>query len=85
MGILHAAYLLTCWSGSAKQVWSWQLATQEPSCFLSVKWHGEAFYELGVQGVRIFIFLSIFFLLSVPLMSQQNFLIYRAHTATSAL
>jgi hypothetical protein len=41
-GILHAAYLLTCWSASPKHVWSWCLKVQEPSCFLSVMWRGEA-------------------------------------------
>jgi hypothetical protein len=37
---------------------------QQPSCFLSVMWHGEALYELGVQGVRVLI-LGGFLLLSV--------------------
>jgi hypothetical protein len=35
VGMLHAAYLLTCWSASPKQVWSWHLAAQEPFCFLN--------------------------------------------------
>jgi hypothetical protein len=38
VGILHAAYLLTYWSASPKQVWSQHLAAWEPSCFLSVMW-----------------------------------------------
>jgi hypothetical protein len=29
------------------------VAVGEPSCFLSVTWHGEAFYRLGVQGVEV--------------------------------
>jgi hypothetical protein len=33
VGILRATYLLTCWSVSPKQVWSWHLAVWEPSCF----------------------------------------------------
>jgi hypothetical protein len=36
MGVPHVTYLLTCWSASPKQVWSWHLAVQEPSCFLSL-------------------------------------------------
>jgi hypothetical protein len=36
VGILHAAYLFTCWSASPKQVWSQHLVAWEPSCFLSV-------------------------------------------------
>jgi hypothetical protein len=48
----RAAYLLTCWFVSPKQVWSWwHLAVWKPSCFLNVMGHGEAVYELGVQDV----------------------------------
>jgi hypothetical protein len=50
VGIPHAAYLLTCWSASPKQVWIWHLAVREPSCFLSVMWCGEGLYRLGVQS-----------------------------------
>jgi hypothetical protein len=42
LGMPHAAYLLTCWSVSLKQVWSWHLAAWETSCFFSVTSHGEA-------------------------------------------
>jgi hypothetical protein len=53
--------MLTCLvcQMSPKQVWSrwWQ-----PSCFLSVMWHGEAFYELGVQGIEVLILLGALFL-----------------------
>jgi hypothetical protein len=61
VGTLHAAYLFTCWSASPKQVWSQHLAMQEPSCFLSVMWHGEALYGLRVQGVQFRFFLVFFF------------------------
>jgi hypothetical protein len=61
VGIQRAAYLLTCWSASPMQVWSWCLAAQEPSCFLSIMWHWEALYRLGVQGVVVLIFLGGFF------------------------
>jgi hypothetical protein len=60
VGILHAAYLLTYWSASAKQVWSRHLAVWEPSYFLSVMWHGEALYRLVVQGIGILILLGVF-------------------------
>jgi hypothetical protein len=50
-GVPHAAYLLTHWSVSPKQVRSWHLMAQEPSWFLCVTWHGEAMCGLGVPGV----------------------------------
>jgi hypothetical protein len=73
VGIPRAAYLLTCWSASPKQVWSQCLAAREPSCFLSVTWHREALYRLEVQCIRVLILLGVFFLPSVALVSQQNF------------
>jgi hypothetical protein len=73
VGILCAAYLLTCWSVSPKQVWSWHLMAWEPSCFLSVTWCGEALYGLGVQGVRDLLFLGDFFSARVDPVSQQDF------------
>jgi hypothetical protein len=60
VGIPHAAYLLTCESESPKQVRSQHLSAREPSCFLSVTWHGEALYGLGVQGVRVWILFFFF-------------------------
>jgi hypothetical protein len=47
--------------------------TWEPSCFLSVTWHVEAFHELGVQGVKVLILLGALFPLSVAPVSQQYF------------
>jgi hypothetical protein len=73
MGVLHTAYLLTCWSASPKQVRSWHLVVQEPSCFLSVMWYGETFHRLGVQGVEVLILLGALFLPSVAPVSQQDF------------
>jgi hypothetical protein len=73
VAILNAAYLLTCWSASPKQVWSWHLVVWQPSCFLSVMWHGEALYGLGVQGITVLLLLGGFFLSSVAPVSQQNF------------
>jgi hypothetical protein len=49
---------------------SWR---QEPSYFLSVTWHGEAFYGLVVQGVKIVILLGALFPPSVAPASQQDF------------
>jgi hypothetical protein len=41
------AHLLVCWM-SPKQVWNPLLVVKQPSCFLSVMWHGKALYGLGV-------------------------------------
>jgi hypothetical protein len=60
-GVPCDAYLLTCWSASPKQVWRWCLVSWEPSCFLSVTWCGEALYQLGVQGVKVWFFLVLYF------------------------
>jgi hypothetical protein len=38
----------------------------QQSCFINVMWCGEALYEIGVQGVALF-------LQSVALASQQGF------------
>jgi hypothetical protein len=46
---------------SPKQVWSLCLARQEPSCFLSVTWCGEAFHGLRIQGVKVSFFLVLYF------------------------
>jgi hypothetical protein len=46
---------------------------KEPSCFLSVTWHGEALYGLGTQGVEVLILLGDLFLPSVAPASQQDF------------
>jgi hypothetical protein len=61
VGILHSTYLLTCFSATPKQVWSQHLAAWEPSCFLSVMWHGEALYRLEFQSVIFLILLGGFF------------------------
>jgi hypothetical protein len=66
------AHLLVCWM-SPKQIWSQHLTVQEPSCFLSVPWCGEALYGLGVQVVRSLVLLCAFFLPSVAQTSQQGF------------
>jgi hypothetical protein len=73
VGAPHAAYLLTCWSVSPKQIWSQHLAVQEPSCFLSGTWHGDPLCGLGVQAVRFLLLLGGFFLPSVAPVSQQDF------------
>jgi hypothetical protein len=66
---------------SPEQFWSWRLVAQDPSCFLSVTWHGEALYGLGVQGVEVLILLGAFFFFSAKCGSSVSarFLIYRAH------
>jgi hypothetical protein len=46
---------------------------QEPSCFLSVMWHGEAFHRLGVKGVKVLVLLAALFPPSVAPASQQGF------------
>jgi hypothetical protein len=70
--VMLGAHLLVCWM-SPKQVWSWHQAVWEPSCFLSVMWHGEALQELGVQGVEVLILFGASFLPSVAAVSQQGF------------
>jgi hypothetical protein len=85
MGILRASYLLTCWSASPKQVWNHCLLVREPSCFLSVTWHIETLYGLGVQGVRVLILLGGFFLPSVAPASQTNFWSMELMLSASAL
>jgi hypothetical protein len=52
----------------ADGLWWWQ-----PTCFLRVTWHEEAFYVLGIQGVEVFILLGALFLQSVAPASQQSF------------
>jgi hypothetical protein len=37
----------------SQAVWNWHLVAQEPSCFFRVMWHGEAFYDLEVQDVKV--------------------------------
>jgi hypothetical protein len=66
------AHMLVC-QMSPELAWSWHLGAQEPSCFLSITWSGEAFYGLGVQGVKVLILLGTVFLPNVALVSQQNF------------
>jgi asparagine N-glycosylation enzyme membrane subunit Stt3 len=58
---------------SSKQVWSWHLAAGVSSSFLSITWHGEALYGLGIQGVKALILLGAFFLPSVTPASQKDF------------
>jgi hypothetical protein len=72
------AHLLVC-QMPPKQVWSQHLVVREPPCFLSVMWHGEALYRLGVQGIKILILFGVF---SDKLDSSfsARFLIYGAHT-----
>jgi hypothetical protein len=82
VGIPHATYLLTWWSVFPKQVWSRHLAAQEPSCFLSVTWHGEALYQLGVQGVKSFASSWWFFPAKCGSSISTRFLIYRVHAVS---
>jgi hypothetical protein len=66
------AHLLVC-QMSPKQVWSWCLVAMQPSCFLCVICHGEAFHGLGVQGVKILILTGALFPPNVVPASQQDF------------
>jgi hypothetical protein len=58
-------------------------AVQEPSCFLSVTWHGEALYRLGVQGVKVLILLDFFFSAKCASILSAKFLICGAHAVFS--
>jgi hypothetical protein len=44
-----------------------------PPIFLSVMWYGEAFYGLGVQGVKVLICFCVLFPPSVVPVPQQDF------------
>jgi hypothetical protein len=85
VGIPCAAYLLTCWSASSKQVRSQCLAVQKPSWFLHIKWCGEAPCRLGVQGCRIFASSWWFFLPGLSPVSQQDFSFMKLTLFTSSL
>jgi hypothetical protein len=50
----------------------------EPSCFLSVKWRGEALYGLGVWGVGVLFLLGVFFSAKCGSSISARFLIYGA-------
>jgi hypothetical protein len=74
MGISHDAWCLPVGLlMSPKQVWSWCLVAQQPSCVLTVMWWGEALYGIEVQGVEVLILLDALFLPSVAPASQQDF------------
>jgi hypothetical protein len=60
------------------------LVAPQPSCFLSVTWHGEAFHRLGVQDVEILILLAALFLLSVGPVSQRGFGVLELTLSASA-
>jgi hypothetical protein len=78
------AHLLVC-GMSPKQVWSQRLVNLELSYFLSVMWHGEALYRLGVRCVTVMILLAAFFLPSAVLSSQQDFWFMDLTLSASAL
>jgi hypothetical protein len=66
------AHLLAC-QMSPKQVWSQHMGAQQPSCFLSVMWPGEAFHRLGIQGIRVLIILVALFLPTVVTAFHRGF------------
>jgi hypothetical protein len=70
--MMLGAHLLVC-QKSPKQVWSQFLAVWQPTCFLSVMWHGEVFHRLGVQNTKFLILLAALFPPSVAPVSQQGF------------
>jgi hypothetical protein len=37
------------------------VAVEQPTCFLSLMWHGESFCGLGVQGVKVWFSLVLYF------------------------
>jgi hypothetical protein len=85
VGILHAAYLLSCWSASPKQVRSWHLVVQEPSWFLHISWCGEGMWGLGVQGYQSFASSWWFFLPGVSVGTQQDFYFTELMLSASSL
>jgi hypothetical protein len=74
-----AAYLLTCWSASSKQVRSWCLAAWELPWFLCISWFGEAMCRLGVWRCQSFASSWWFLMPGVSPASQQDFY-FKEHT-----
>jgi hypothetical protein len=70
--VMLCAHMLIC-QMSPKQVWNQCLAGQQPTCFLSVTWYGEAFHGLGVYSVEILIHLGALFLPTVAPASKKDF------------
>jgi hypothetical protein len=64
--VWSAEYLPSRFGDSIWQQW-------QHSCFLSVTWHGEAFYGLGVPGVEVLLLLDALFLPSMAPVSHQGF------------
>jgi hypothetical protein len=85
VGILCAAYLLTCWSASPKQVRSQCLAAQEPSWFLHITLLGEVMCGLEVQEYWSFALSWWFFLPGVSPVSQQGFCFMELMLSASSL
>jgi hypothetical protein len=85
VGVPCAAYLLTCWSESPKQIWSRHLLAQEPSWFLSVTWCGEALCGLWAQGVGVLLLLDGVFPPSRGSAPQQDFWFTEVMLSTSSL
>jgi hypothetical protein len=68
--VMLVAHLLIC-RMSSKQVWSLCLVAWEPSCFLSVMWHGKLCMG-WVFRVSNFCFFSVFFFCQVWLQSLSK-------------
>jgi hypothetical protein len=83
VGVPCASCLLTCWSESPKQVRSQCLASQKPSCFLCISWHGETMCRLGVWSCQSFASSWCFFLPGVSPVSLQDFY-FKEHTLASS-
>jgi hypothetical protein len=80
-GILCDAWPLPVWSAEcipsrfAAGIW-WG---RQPSCFFTVRWCGEAFHGLGVQGVEIFNLLGALFQLECGSSISARSLTHRAY------
>jgi hypothetical protein len=55
----------------------------EPSYLLSVMGHGEALYELGIQGAEILIVLGAFFSAKCDFSVSTSLFIYGAHALSA--
>jgi hypothetical protein len=82
-GVPHAAYLLTWWSASPKQVRSWCLVAQEPSWFLCLTWCGDAMCGLRVWRCQSFASSWWFFLPGISPASLQEFTLGSMLSASS--
>jgi hypothetical protein len=68
-GIPHDTWSSPAWSAKCLPG---SFGARHPTCFLSIMWHGEALYRLGVQVVEVLVLLGALFLPNTAPASQQG-------------